>query len=79
MMPAFFYFQHTLNRRERWGGEGVKLTPPVPPEKTTLKNPNLIRVKDLFLHFCIEKREVGLRFRLWYLWHLFGISFMGKV
>ena len=50
-MPAFFHFQHTLNRlfnncRGGGGGwRGFKLTPPLPRKKTLLKKPSLIRVK----------------------------------
>ena len=55
MMPAFFYFQHTLNRlfnncaklNSLFKGGGVRLSS---PGEITLKKPSLITVKCSFFH-----------------------------
>ena len=64
-MSAFFHFQHTLNRLFMFililnkfflkYEEGVKLTTPhsPAPEKTTLKKPNLIRIKKAAIIIAI--------------------------
>ena len=57
MVSAFFHFQHTLNRlfnnclklywcyiSSSWNMKGGQIDRP--PEKTTLRKPSLIRVKD---------------------------------
>ena len=41
-----FFLKYEGGRWEAGGVEEVKLTPPTFPEKTTLKKPSLIRVKD---------------------------------
>ena len=73
MMSALFHFQQSLNKffnnqqfflKYEGGSQIGQIHPPTPPEKTTLKKPILIRVKQL-----ISKQYLVLHLVLYLVLH----------